>query len=1001
MVFRVDPVLRDGLQQVLGTGIRLDRELGGGGMSRVFLATDLALDRRVVVKVLSPDQSAGVSGGRFRREIQLIAQLQHPHIVPILSAGDVEGTLYYVMPFLAGESLRTRMSREGPLEVPDALGILRETLDALAFAHSHGVIHRDIKPENVLIGGGHAVVADFGVSKALQDSGSVSSAGIALGTPAYMAPEQVVADPTADHRADLYAVAVVAYEMLTGARPFSGTPSRLLQAHLADAPTPLKQRRSDVPDAVADIVMRALSKDPEERPQSAREMMAALQTDATPGGTRAGAAAAGPPRTAGAARRSNALWFAATAAAVIAAAGAWFSLRPTVIASAQSLAIAPFSVADGDTALVRLGQNLVTTMSANLDGIGELRVADAMSVLSHARSTGSLLSVEAAVDIARKLGVRSAGYGTLVRAGTAVQADFALYDVRAPTRAVVRVSATVPIDSIAALTDSLTWKLLREIWAKGRAPTPNVASISTHSPVALREFLEGERLFERFDPTSAAEAYKRAIAADTTFWFAHYQYVHARRWFGNPVDTTIKNRLSRHLSALPERERLLLYAIDSTPTVADRQQKLSELLVRYPDYAPALMEYGDFVAHWAVFAGWDVRDAIPYFKRLTELMPSDLASLGHLGGVCLAVGDRTCAQQVLVRYDSILKSDTVPLDFPRAEVRNLAFVLHRPSRNWADSLAKVVIADRLVPSVLGFANVGGIFAEQPDLLIEQDRLYNLLGAQSIAEQVRPARFFASLGRGNPASFDSIAAWLPFVPSQFRAQFRPAIVRALILFELQGLREPSAGTAEEALTLVAKPGATSGERAESRWIVGASALLRGDSVLLRTQLSELARDTSAVARTAARSLEAIRLGRSGKHAEAAESLLVIEQDHGEHFRQRVWVALVADRLLGAGWLIESRRYAPADSLLRYTQAIHVTPDQMMMAQATFGTAQLLRSQIAEKLENKDDAIAFAKIFLATFDMAPPQAQAQLDEARARIRRLGGRFDEPHAAPVRVR
>jgi serine/threonine-protein kinase len=154
----------DALQRALGAGIRIERELGGGGMSRVFLATDLSLDRQVVIKVLSTDLSAGLSADRFRREIQLVAKLQHPHVVPIISAGDAEGALYYVMPFLSGESLRARLSREGPLKVPEVVRIAREVLDALAFAHSHGVIHRDIKPENILISGGHAVVADFGVS---------------------------------------------------------------------------------------------------------------------------------------------------------------------------------------------------------------------------------------------------------------------------------------------------------------------------------------------------------------------------------------------------------------------------------------------------------------------------------------------------------------------------------------------------------------------------------------------------------------------------------------------------------------------------------------------------------------------------------------------------------------------------------------------------------------------------------------------------------------------
>src|SRR3954468_10014861 len=209
--------LRDQVQASLGSNFTLERELGGGGMSRVFLARDAALDRAVVVKVLSGEFTSGVSADRFRREIQLIARLQHPHIVPILSAGASEGGLYYTMPFFGGETLRARLAREGPMSIGQAVRVLREVLDALSFAHGHGVVHRDIKPENILLEAGHAIVADFGIAKALSAAavaggdaanppGALTSHGVSLGTPAYMAPEQASADPTTDHRADVYAV---------------------------------------------------------------------------------------------------------------------------------------------------------------------------------------------------------------------------------------------------------------------------------------------------------------------------------------------------------------------------------------------------------------------------------------------------------------------------------------------------------------------------------------------------------------------------------------------------------------------------------------------------------------------------------------------------------------------------------------------------------------------------------------------------------------------------
>jgi serine/threonine-protein kinase len=240
--------LQDRLQESLGSSYTIERELGGGGMSRVFVAQETNLGRRVVVKVLSPELASGVNGERFRREILLAAQLQHPHIVPVLAAGDVDSLPYFIMPFVAGQSLRQRLDGIHGLPIHEAVGILRDVAKALAHAHAQGIVHRDIKPENVLISGGSAAVTDFGIAKALSTSRVVSGAtltqgGTSLGTPAYMAPEQAAADPTADHRADIYSLGVVAYELIAGAPPFHGRPPQaLLTAHMAELPPPLETR---------------------------------------------------------------------------------------------------------------------------------------------------------------------------------------------------------------------------------------------------------------------------------------------------------------------------------------------------------------------------------------------------------------------------------------------------------------------------------------------------------------------------------------------------------------------------------------------------------------------------------------------------------------------------------------------------------------------------------------------------------------------------------------
>ena len=273
------------LQTALGDGYLIERELGGAGMSRVFAATEQALQRRVVVKVLPPDLAAGVNHERFRREIQVAAQLQHPYIVPLLAAGESGGLLWFTMPFIEGESLRAAIARKGRFGARDVVRIMHDVTDALSYAHARGVVHRDIKPGNILTSGMHALVTDFGVAKALSASTPTASGGtttgMAIGTPAYMAPEQLAADPAADHRMDIYAVGLLAYELLTGKSPFSGaSPQATLAAQLTVTPASPSRSLPDVPEGLSNIIMQCLEKDANKRPPTATALLAEL--DALP-----------------------------------------------------------------------------------------------------------------------------------------------------------------------------------------------------------------------------------------------------------------------------------------------------------------------------------------------------------------------------------------------------------------------------------------------------------------------------------------------------------------------------------------------------------------------------------------------------------------------------------------------------------------------------------------------------------------------------------------------
>jgi tetratricopeptide (TPR) repeat protein len=287
-------------------------------MSRTYVAMERSLSRRVVVKVLSPDLAAGVSVDRFKREILLAAQMQHPHVVPVLSSGDASGLPWFTMPYVEGESLRTRLAR-GPLPTTEAVGVLRDVARALAFAHARGVVHRDIKPDNVLLSEGSATVTDFGIAKAISAARTggggetLTIAGTSIGTPAYMAPEQAAGDPNIDHRSDIYAFGCMAYEVLTGRPPFTGpSPAKLLGAHLGEKPRDVRELRADTPEPLAALVMQSLAKDPMERPQSAGDLVRVLDTV-----TSSGAATAAPGILAGRIPIGKAVGFWALGAALV------------------------------------------------------------------------------------------------------------------------------------------------------------------------------------------------------------------------------------------------------------------------------------------------------------------------------------------------------------------------------------------------------------------------------------------------------------------------------------------------------------------------------------------------------------------------------------------------------------------------------------------------------------------------------------------------------------
>jgi eukaryotic-like serine/threonine-protein kinase len=400
--------LRDDLQAALGTSYTIERELGTGGMSRVFIAEEVALERKVVVKVLAPELVAGVSAERFQREIKLAAKLQHPNIVPVITTGIAAGFPYYTMP-LVGESLRDRLERSPKLPIAEVLATLKDVARALAYAHDQGIVHRDIKPENILVADESAVVTDFGIAKALSvarigaPGGTLTQAGTSLGTPAYMAPEQISADPHVDHRADIYAFGCVAYEILTGAAPFAHRqPHQLFAAHIGEKAAPLLDRRPDCPPALAALVTRCLEKDPVDRPQSSRDLLRSLETGYTPGPSAARARRA-------ASARKRVIGIVAAVAMVSALAA--IAINGAGGADIRSLAVLPFENVGGDTANAYFAEGLADELTTELAKIPGLTLASRNSAF---RFRGTSVNVE---QVGRDLDVGAVLEGTVRRSG--------------------------------------------------------------------------------------------------------------------------------------------------------------------------------------------------------------------------------------------------------------------------------------------------------------------------------------------------------------------------------------------------------------------------------------------------------------------------------------------------------------------------------------------------------------------------------------------------------
>ena len=507
--------LRDELQASLGEAYVIERELGGGGMSRVFVAQETSLGREVVVKVLPAELAGTVSIARFRREISLAARLQHPHIVPVLSAGEVDGQPYYTMPFVDGESLRARLAH-GELSIAETISILRDVARALEYAQSKGVAHRDIKPDNVLIAGTSAVIADFGVAKAISDAtegGALTSVGVALGTPAYMAPEQAAADPATDVRADYYSFGAMAYEMLAGHPPFAGRSTQAtLAAHASEMPPPITAVRPTTPPLLAELVMCCLEKRPGDRPQSATEIVRAL--DAIPSGSTSGASVARRPSGRSSHARSVLAASVVVGAVVcVVAVVAWWRGRGSgsTAGEIRSIAVLPFENKSGDTTFDYLEDGITDYVRDALNAMPQLTVK--------ARSSSRQLVGRDAREAGAKLGVDIVLQGTLSRSSQRLHVAAEL----------VRASDDIALWSgtfdgqpkeLAGIQDTIVRAITAKLHlarADANADRAGPTARGTNNIDAYYLYLRGRHAADGLEWGKASAWYREAIALDPRF----------------------------------------------------------------------------------------------------------------------------------------------------------------------------------------------------------------------------------------------------------------------------------------------------------------------------------------------------------------------------------------------------------------------------------------------------------------------------------------------------
>jgi len=629
----------------------LERELGRGGMATVWLARDLRHDRQVAIKVLHPELAHSLGPERFLREIRVAAGLQHPHILPVHDSGAADGLLWYTMPYVAGESLRDRLEREPQLPLDESVRIAREVADALGYAHRQGIVHRDIKPENILLAGAHCVIADFGLARALEAAGGerLTDTGLAVGTPAYMSPEQASSDARLDGRSDLYSLGCVLYEMLAGEPPFTGRTAQAIIARRFSEPPPRLRTLREVPERFEQVVLKALARAPADRFAPAGELAGALET----------ASVAGEPRVSSRLRGRNRL-LAAGALALIVSGGYRLS-RPSPDTPhledrpVKAVAVLPFRVTGTDSSLAFLREGMVDLLSAKLSGTEQMRTVDPRTLITAWERAGGSAKRNLARGEALAL-MQRLGAGWLLEGEvTGTQSKVVINAVLtgATGRGEVRASLEAPYDSLTDLVDRLAGQLL--VLGSGEQ-RHRLSAITTTSLPALRAYLDGRGALRRGSYGLAIKGFDAALELDSTFALAALGRAHAGSWVGERDGGPGGPLAWRHRYRLSSRDRALIEAMlgpryPGFSSTRDALGALERVVGLAPDSPEAWANLGDLLFHYGAELG--LPDAhgrsLRAYRTALSWDSAYSPSLAHLDVLLAEMGDTAGVRDALKR----------------------------------------------------------------------------------------------------------------------------------------------------------------------------------------------------------------------------------------------------------------------------------------------------------------------------------------------------------------